>query len=241
MTWNLKLVPILITSILCLSGPAGLLLGVDDQRAVLKFDKKTMIAPAGTPKRDMMSMVRHPDGTIYLNFQSELPKLYKSSNNGETWTGAAIGLAKPHQVVQGVGVNHKGRLFLVHQTAGDQPPNIPKKLYGQACSFPTRTTTVKPGKPPPPTWVGSLPVFPTCSFTKTGSERSSNSPMAHSCSPRLLCPHPITPGSTEHIGNPTSGQTTSLPAHLETSSATSFFAVMMAARPGAIRHGSTHS
>lgn len=129
MTWNLKLIPLLTTSVLFVNWAA--LLGVDDHRVVLKIDKKITIAPAGTPKRGMMSMVRHPKGTIYLNFQAEPPKLYKSSDNGETWVGAPVELAQPHQVVQGVGVNHRGRLLLVHQTAGDQPPNVPKKLYGQ--------------------------------------------------------------------------------------------------------------
>ncbi len=131
MTRNLNLLPILIAPILCLCGPPSLLLGVDDHRVVLKVDRKTMIAPAGTPKRGMMSMLRHPDTTIYLNFQTQSPTLYKSGDNGESWTAVPVGLAQPHQVVQGLGVNHKGRLFLVHQSAGDQPPNIPKKLYGQ--------------------------------------------------------------------------------------------------------------
>ncbi len=131
MTWKLKLLAILITSILCLSGRANLLLAVDDHRVVLKVDRKITIAPAGTPKRGMMSMVRHPDATIYLNFQTRSPTLHRSRDNGESWTALPVGLAQPFQVVQGLGVNHKGRLFLVHQTAGDQPPNVPKKLYGQ--------------------------------------------------------------------------------------------------------------
>ena len=114
MTWNLKLIPLLTTSVLFVNWAA--LLGVDDHRVVLKIDKKITIAPAGTPKRGMMSMVRHPKGTIYLNFQAEPPKLYKSSDNGETWVGAPVELAQPHQVVQGVGVNHRGRLLLVHQS-----------------------------------------------------------------------------------------------------------------------------
>ena len=90
MTWNLKLIPLLTTSVLFVNWAA--LLGVDDHRVVLKIDKKITIAPAGTPKRGMMSMVRDPKGTIYLNFQAEPPKLYKSSDivlrshdGGETW------------------------------------------------------------------------------------------------------------------------------------------------------------
>jgi hypothetical protein len=131
MTWNLNLAPMLITSILCLSWAVNPLMGVDDHRVVLLIDKKITIAPAGTPKRGMMSMVRHPDGTIYLNFQTEMPTLYKSSDNAENWKAVPVTLAQPHQVVQGLGANRAGRLFLVHQTAGDKPPNVPKKLYGQ--------------------------------------------------------------------------------------------------------------
>ena len=82
MTWKLKLLAILITSILCLSGRANLLLAVDDHRVVLKVDKKTTIAPAGTPKRGMMSMVRHPDATIYLNFQTRSPTLHRRNRPG---------------------------------------------------------------------------------------------------------------------------------------------------------------
>ncbi len=128
---NHRFLPILCVATSCLSWTTSSGPGVDDHRVELKIDNKSIVAPAGSVTRGMMSMVRHLDGTIFLNAQARSPKLYKSSDKGEAWSAIPVKLTSPHQVVQGLGVNRKGRLFLVHQTAGDHPPNVAKKLYGQ--------------------------------------------------------------------------------------------------------------
>jgi len=100
-----------------------------DHRIDVKIDKRGTIVPPGTLTRAMMSMVRHPDGAIFLNTQSG--SLYKSTNNGESWTPVSVKLVNvpPKQTLHGLGVNRKGRLLLVHQTPGHDPKD--KRLYGQ--------------------------------------------------------------------------------------------------------------
>ena len=57
---------------------------VTDHRVKVKMDKTFIIAPQGSGvSRGMMSMARHPDGTIFLNAQN---LLVKSSDNGQSWT-----------------------------------------------------------------------------------------------------------------------------------------------------------
>ena len=104
--------------------------GVDDHRVEVEIEKEVKIVPAGVAKRAMMSMVRHPDGTIFLNAQTESPRLYKSSDNGKTWSAAPVKLtgAPPNQSVQGLGVSRCGRLFVNHVT---KAPAV-DGLYGQS-------------------------------------------------------------------------------------------------------------
>ena len=102
----------------------------EDHRQAMKIDREVKIIPAGTTKRGMMSIAAHPDGSLYLNAQTASPTLFKSSDRGESWKAIPAKLAVPHQIVQGLGVNRKGRLFLVHQTSGDQLPNQPKSSVG---------------------------------------------------------------------------------------------------------------
>ena len=111
-------------------------LAVDDHRAEIKIDREVEIIPAGVTERGMMSMAVHPDGSIYLNAQTASPTLFKSSDRGNTWQAIPAEFEVPHQVVQGMGVNRRGRLFLLHQTRHNHPPNRPKasaggRLYGQ--------------------------------------------------------------------------------------------------------------
>ena len=107
-------------------------LAIDDHRVIVKIEKEVIIAAAGVFNRAMMSMVRSPNGTIFLNAQAKPPILYRSQDQGEFWTPVRVRLngIPPGQVTQGLGVNRKGRLFLAHQTSGNQPPNTPR-LYGQ--------------------------------------------------------------------------------------------------------------
>lgn len=99
------------------------------QQVEVKIDKNVQIVSDG-PNRGMMSIAQHPDGTIYLNAQFNPPQLLKSSDNGKKWTTVPIQFKLPHQVVHGFGINRKGRMFILHQTDGDYPPNN-EDLYGQ--------------------------------------------------------------------------------------------------------------
>ncbi len=106
------------------SAPAG-----NDHRIELRIDKRTTIVPTEMLTRAMMSMFRHPDGTIFLNTQTG--PLYRSTDNGESWTPVSVTLTDvpPKQILHGLGVNRKGRLLLVHQTTGHDPKD--RCLYGQ--------------------------------------------------------------------------------------------------------------
>jgi hypothetical protein len=92
----------------------------NNHRINVQIDKETTIVPAADDfERAMMSMLRHPDGSIYLNTQTQ-EKLYKSSDNGQTWTPLPVkfpgDLAK--QAQQGLFATRDGRLWLMHQTIG---------------------------------------------------------------------------------------------------------------------------
>jgi len=114
---------------LCLSVSLVSAAAAIDHRVKVKVDEKVDITPEKA-KRGMMSLARHPDGTIYLNAQFDPPQLLKSRDNGKTWTSVPLKLTLPHQVVQGFGVNRKGRMFILHQTKGGFAPNT-ADLYGQ--------------------------------------------------------------------------------------------------------------
>ena len=103
--------------------------GGGDHRVSVEIGKRVQVVPPGVLTRAMMSMVRHPDGTIYLNTQTG--PLFKSSDDGETWTPVEVKLTgvPGDQVLNGLGVNRTGRLFLDHQSTGRDPKD--KRLYGQ--------------------------------------------------------------------------------------------------------------
>ena len=116
------------TLLLCLSSLLNPALADDDHRVDVKIDKRITIVPPGTLTRAMMSMVRHPDGAIFLNTQTG--PLYKSTDNGQTWTPVPVKLigVPPKQTLHGLGVNRKGRLLLFKQTPGHDRKSI--RLYG---------------------------------------------------------------------------------------------------------------
>ena len=68
----------------------------------------------------MLGMVRHPNGTIYLN--SQRLGLYKSCDNGRTWTSSPVNLpdAPAGQKLHGLGVSRNGKLWLLHQRHGSE-------------------------------------------------------------------------------------------------------------------------
>ena len=76
----------------------------------IAFDDEIQIVPPGVLDRSMMSMARHPDGSIYLNTQSG--PLYKSGDNGRTWMAVPVEMPeRPHkQVLHGMGISRDGRL-----------------------------------------------------------------------------------------------------------------------------------
>ena len=114
---------------LCSQGSAGGTAPseVTDHRVEFKIDKRVVIAPEKLGvSRAMMSMVRHPDGTIFLNTQN---KLFKSCDNGQTWPVVPVKLndVPPGQTQIGIGVTRGGRLLMVHQDSSKVGG-----LYGQS-------------------------------------------------------------------------------------------------------------
>ena len=84
----------------------------NNHRINVVIDKETTIVPAADNfERAMMSMVRHPDGSIYLNTQTQAV-LYRSVDHGATWETVAIRLpaTTKKQVQHGLGVSRDGRL-----------------------------------------------------------------------------------------------------------------------------------
>ena len=91
-----------------------------DHRIDIRIGRQATIVPPGSAlKRAMLGMVQHPDGTIFLNLQTQ-PVLLTSRDNGKTWARLPIKLpdAPPRQVIQGLGVSDDGHLWLMHQSPG---------------------------------------------------------------------------------------------------------------------------
>jgi len=89
-------------------------------KAAVTIEKETTVVPLSTGlKRAMLGVVRHPDGSIYVNPQTHAC-LYKSTDSGETWARVQVSLpATPGgQTQHGLGVTRDGRLWLLHQTSG---------------------------------------------------------------------------------------------------------------------------
>ncbi len=104
---------------------------LDPERLVLKIDKEVSIIEPGPETglaHEMVGMVRHPDGTIFVNTETqgtgEALGFFKSTDQGETWEPVRLNLADapPGQRLIGSGVTRDGRLWLVHQST-------PKELF----------------------------------------------------------------------------------------------------------------
>ncbi len=94
--------------------------GPGDHRVDVKTDRRVTIVPPGSGlKRAMLGMVRHPDGSILLNLQTQ-PMLLRSRDNGKNWTRVPVKLpdAPPRQKSHALGVSRDGRLWLMHQSSG---------------------------------------------------------------------------------------------------------------------------
>jgi len=129
MSWRTAPGAIPALLMLCLSDGMHPALAGNDHAVQVKIDQRVTVVPPGVLTRAMMSAVRHPDGAIWLNTQTG--PLYKSTDEGRTWTPVAVKLrgVPPNQTLHGLGVNRKGRLLLVHQSPGHDPKD--KRLYGQ--------------------------------------------------------------------------------------------------------------
>lgn len=84
----------------------------EDHRVRVEIEGEVQIVPPGSGQgRGMLGIVRHPDGSIYVNTQTR--GLVRSSDNGRTWE--AIEADKAFAL----GVTRDGRLWLADQTAQD--------------------------------------------------------------------------------------------------------------------------
>ena len=93
--------------------------GVDDHRIRVQAGKVVQILPVGRSP-SMMKMVRHPDGSIYLNTQStdSSRSLVRSRDDGRTWTILPIRFSPEipeGQHAAGFGISSDGKLWLIHQ------------------------------------------------------------------------------------------------------------------------------
>ena len=90
--------------------------GIDDDRVNVKIDRRVAIVPPTKGfDRAMLGLVRHPDGTIFVNTQTL--GLYKSSDNGKTWTASPVNFdpsVPTGQKLHGLGVSSSGTLYLLH-------------------------------------------------------------------------------------------------------------------------------
>ena len=89
-----------------------------DHRLKVKIDKQVTVMPAGPGVgRAMLSIARHPCGTIFVNPQHG--PLYRSNDDGQTWVAVPVKLpnAPPGQVLHGFHINRDGRMWLMHQTS----------------------------------------------------------------------------------------------------------------------------
>ena len=108
---------------LCVGCGSMIAAGIDDHRVEVKIDRRIVIVPPTKGfGRAMMGMVRHPDGSIYLNTQTQ-EKLYKSSDNGQTWKPLPVKFdpAVPTgQKLHGLGVSSSGTLYLLHYASASK-------------------------------------------------------------------------------------------------------------------------
>lgn len=93
---------------------------IEDHRVEVRIDRRIRIVPPVKETRAMLGMVRHPDGTIFLNTQRQ--GLYKSVDDGQTWTASPVKFSDGliNQRLHGLGVSSDGKLWLLHQYQGNE-------------------------------------------------------------------------------------------------------------------------
>ncbi len=95
--------------VLATAGP-GCRLPVEDHRVRVEIEGEVEIVPPGSGQgRGMLGIVRHPDGSIFVNTQTR--GLVRSTDNGRTWKAIEA------ENAFALGVTRDGRLWLAGQTA----------------------------------------------------------------------------------------------------------------------------
>ena len=91
----------------------------------LVLDEEVVIDPSGQTFAN--NMVRGPDGTIWINSTTTHPGLFKSSDQGKTWSSVPIRLKdiKLPQHIPGFTVTRSGQLWIVHQEPPDRSGDTP--------------------------------------------------------------------------------------------------------------------
>ena len=106
--------------LLCVGCGSMIASGNDDHHVNVKIDRRAAIVrPTKGFGRAMLGMVRHPDGTIFVNTQTL--GLYTSSDNGRTWKPSPVNFdssVPTGQKLHGLGLGSDGKLWLLHQRHG---------------------------------------------------------------------------------------------------------------------------
>ena len=85
---------------------------VEDHRVRVEIEGEVEIVPPGSGQgRGMLGIIRHPDGSIFVNTQTR--GLVRSTDNGRTWEAIEA------ENAFALGVSRDGRLWLAGQTAQD--------------------------------------------------------------------------------------------------------------------------
>ena len=88
--------------------------------ATIEIEGEVLLDPVESGlSRSMLGMVTHPDGSIFVNTQTQ-QRLYKSVDQGRSWTLLPVNLpgAPPGQIQHGLYAGRDGSLWLMHQSPG---------------------------------------------------------------------------------------------------------------------------
>ena len=94
---------------------------LDPARVTIKIDREVSVidpSPETGLTHEMLGMVRHPEGKIFLRTQTQ--GFLTSLDRGETWARLPVDFtrAPDKQTLHGLGVSRDGRLWLMHQSPG---------------------------------------------------------------------------------------------------------------------------
>ena len=163
---------------------------LDDHRIRVQTGKVVQILPVGRGP-SMMKMVRHPDGSIYLNTQStdSSRSLVRSRDDGRTWTILPIRFSPEipeGQHAAGFGISSDGKLWLIHQGNPRSQGGEELRYHDRQILWRPPTTVARAGRALPSTsdifqlvviripipWARWLGVTPTSSPELTAPWRS---------------------------------------------------------------------